>query len=329
VIKPAAYWEEIDGKIACHLCPAECKLKDGQYGICRCRVNRNGELVTDNYGEMVTVAVDPIEKKPLYHFYPGSQILSTGPNCCNLGCLHCQNWGISQQKARTVYFSPEKLVESAGMHGSIGVAFTYTEPLMWFEYIRDVAPKLRSSGYKVVLVTNGYLNPAPLAELLPYVDAMNIDLKGIRERFYLRICKGRLAPVKENIRQTFESGTHVEVTNLIIPGENDADEEISDLIDFVVSVSEMIPLHFSAYRPDYKMDHEATPVETLTRAWELAKNRLKYVYLGNVWTPEGRDTHCPKCATLLIERSGFRAEVVGLDGSRCRQCGFETGIVNE
>jgi pyruvate formate lyase activating enzyme len=221
------------------------------------------------------------------------------------------------------------LVENAGMHGSIGIAFTYTEPLMWFEYLRDTAPLLREAGYKVVLVTNGFLNRKPLDELLPFVDAMNIDLKSMSDRFYRRICKGKLAPVQENIRAAFESGARVEVTNLIIPGENDSEDELNELIDFVASISDSIPLHFSAYRPEYKMDHEPTSPNTLLRAAELAKNRLKYVYLGNVMLPEGRNTYCPECGNLLVERSGFQASVRGLTGRKCSSCGADTGIVND
>jgi pyruvate formate lyase activating enzyme len=330
MIKPAEHWEALENDtVMCRLCPAECTLKADQYGNCQARVNRQGKLVTENYGELVTLAVDPIEKKPLYHFYPGRQILSTGPNCCNLGCLHCQNWSISQEKTRTVYQAPEMLVENAGMHGSIGIAFTYTEPLMWFEYLSDTAPLLREAGYKVVLVTNGFLNRKPLDELLPFVDAMNIDLKSMSDQFYRRICKGKLAPVQENIRAAFECKVHVEVTNLIIPGENDGEGELNELIDFVASISELIPLHFSAYRPEYKMDHEPTSPNTLLRAAELAKNRLKYVYLGNVMLPEGRNTYCPDCGNLLIERTGFQANVAGLSGRKCSGCGADTGIIND
>ncbi|UCC43267.1 MAG: AmmeMemoRadiSam system radical SAM enzyme [Candidatus Zixiibacteriota bacterium] len=327
--KPALYFEKLDSlRVKCCLCPARCLLTDGKHGICRSRFNDKGSLYTDNYGELVSLANDPVEKKPLYHFYPGSMILSTGPNCCSLGCLHCQNWTISQEKARTVYVDPEQLSDQAARDCSIGVAFTYTEPLMWFEYILDVAPLLRQRDLKVVLVTNGYLEPEPLQELLPHVDAMNIDLKSIRERFYRRICKGKLAPVLDNIRRVAESHVLLEITNLIIPGENDSDADITDLVEFVADLSDKIPVHFSAYRPDYKMEAPSTPTQTLLRAKELAAGRLKYVYLGNVWSAEGSDTHCPECGALLVERSGFRATVRGLDGSRCASCGCDTGIRN-
>lgn len=327
MLQTAAYFEQLEGgAVICRLCPAECRLAEGKVGICRCRFNKGGELLTDSYGEVVTIAVDPIEKKPLYHYYPGSQILSTGPNCCNLGCLHCQNWTISQEAVRTVYMSPESLLQAALSHGSIGVAFTYTEPIMWFEYIKDVAPLLRANGLKVVLVTNGYVQPGPLEDLIGITDAMNVDIKGFRELFYRRICKGKLQPVLENIRRIAASGIHLELTNLIIPEENDSDEDLTALIDFVASVSPRIPLHFSAFHPDYKLHREATPVETLLRARKLAEGKLAYVYLGNVHLAGGSDTHCPECNNLLISRTGYRTVMSGIRGGHCSRCRAETDI---
>lgn len=326
MIHAAAYWEKTDADVICRLCPHECRLSDSKPGICGCRFNQNGELVTDNYGELVSLAVDPIEKKPLYHFYPGSGILSTGCNCCNLGCLHCQNWTISQEKSPTVFKTPLELVELALRHKSLGVAFTYTEPMVWFEYIMDTAPLLRERGLKVVLVTNGFINPQPLAELLPVTDAMNIDLKSIRPDFYTRICKGMLEPVMETIRCVAASDVHMEITNLLIPGRNDSDTDIEQLVEFVASLSTMIPLHLSAYHPDYKMDEEPTSAETVLRARDLARKRLSYVYAGNIRSEEGSDTACPACGNLLIRRTGFRAGAVGVAGGFCARCHFATGI---
>ncbi|RME30382.1 MAG: AmmeMemoRadiSam system radical SAM enzyme [Candidatus Zixiibacteriota bacterium] len=326
-MKEAAYYETLpDKKVVCHLCPAECRLREGQHGICRSRFNRDGRLMTDTYGELVALAVDPIEKKPLYHFYPGSVILSTGPNACNLRCDFCQNWNISQEKAPTVTFTAEKLVAAAVEHDSIGVAFTYSEPLMWYEYLLDVAPVLREQGLKVVLVTNGYINPEPLEKLLPWVDAMNIDLKAINRRFYGRICKAKLEPVLATIRRVAAADTHLELTNLLIPGENDSEQEIRALVDFVASLSDMIPLHFSAYHPAYHSDRPPTDTATMLRARQLALEKLKYVYLGNVAIAEGANTYCPACGKLLIERNWYHTRVVGLADSRCAACGFETGI---
>lgn len=327
MIIPAAYSEALEhGAVVCHLCPAECRLAPGKRGICRCRYNEAGTLMTDNYGEIASLAIDPIEKKPLYHFSPGSRILSIGPNCCNLGCLHCQNWRISQQESTTVYTSPEKMLSFAVGDPTVGVAFTYTEPMVWFEYIRDVAPLVRAAGQKVVLVTNGYINPAPLDDLLPLVDAMNIDLKGIHPEFYARICKGKLDPVKETIRRVAAFGVHLELTNLIIPGENDSEPDLRQLVAFVASLSDRIPLHFSAYHPAYRMDHPATPSSTVTRACQIGREALKYVYAGNILSEESSDTACPSCGHLLILRRGYRVTVPGLAGTRCAKCGEETGI---
>lgn len=328
MIRPAAYWEKTQsGLVRCLLCPANCRLKEGQHGICRSRYNRHGELVSDNYGELVTLAVDPIEKKPLYHFYPGSTILSTGANCCNLGCRHCQNWSISQVRTRTTYCPPEQLALLAHEHDSVGVAFTYTEPMVWFEYIRDTAPLLSENGKKVVLVSNGYINPAPLAELIPLVDAANIDLKGMRPEFYRRICRGKLEPVLDTIRAMSEAGVHLEITNLVIPGYNDSDRDFGALIDFIVSVNPRVPLHFSAYHPDYKFDAPPTPKDTLRRAFDLARKSLAYVFVGNLSVEGTSDSHCPLCGAVLIERSGFRARKRSLRAGRCLECGAETGII--
>ncbi len=328
MIKPAVYAEKLEGgKVVCRLCPAECKLTEGKVGICGCRFNRAGELVMDNYGELVTLAIDPIEKKPLYHFYPSADILSTGPNGCNLACIHCQNWTISQKKIKTTFLTPEQLTQAAGRNNSIGVAFTYTEPMIWYEYIMDTAPLLRQAGLKTVLVSNGYINPEPLEDLLGVMDAINIDLKGMRPEFYKKVCKGKIEPVLHTIKRVAESDIHLEVTNLIIPTLNDADKDLSDLVDFVASLSDMIPLHFSAYRPDYKLTIEATPGATMLRAREIAQKKLKYVYLGNVLLDGCSDTFCPNCSRLLIQRSGYYTSVAGLKNGKCVGCDFETGIV--
>ncbi len=328
MIRTAQYFDKAgDSAVLCRLCPAECRLEQDKVGICGCRYNQDGVLVTDNYGELVTVAIDPIEKKPLYHFYPSRDILSTGPNGCNLGCLHCQNWTISQKKIKTSYVSPEALVDTARQHGSIGVAFTYTEPMIWFEYIMDAAPLLRDADMKVVLVSNGYINPEPLRELLPHVDAANIDLKAISPEFYTRVCKGKLKPVLDNIKMIADSSVHLELTNLIIPGQNDSDKDLNGLIDFVAAVSDSIPLHFSAYHPDYKASAPSTSFDTMLHARELALPKLKYIYLGNIATEDGSNTYCPGCSELLIRRSNYFTSIQGLLGSRCSACGYETGIV--
>lgn len=322
MIHPALFSDTMDGgAVVCRLCPAECRLTEGKRGVCVSRFNQGGVLYTDNYGETVTLAVDPIEKKPLYHYYPGSKILSTGPNCCNLGCTFCQNWTISQRQATTRFLSPRQLIDMAIAEKSLGLAFTYTEPLVWYEYILDTAPLAHRAGLKIVLVSNGYLNPEPLEALLPHVDAFNVDLKGMSERFYLRICKGKLAPVLGNIRRIAASSAHLEITNLIIPGENDGKDDIGELVSFIASISDRIPLHFSAYHPDYEMNRPSTPLSTLLLARQIALEKLKHVYIGNVVTDEGNDTICAACGHRLIARRGYRATVSGLVGDRCAKCG--------
>lgn len=328
MIRKAAYFESLsDSEVICHLCPAECRLKEGKTGICGCRRNESGKLITDNYGELVTLASDPIEKKPLYHYFPGSQIMSTGANGCNFGCLHCQNWMISQEKTSTVSFTPEKLVTVAGKNDSIGIAFTYTEPMIWYEYIVDTAPLLRQAGYKVVLVSNGYINPEPLENMIGLIDAINIDLKGIRPKFYKQICKGKIEPILDNIRRVADSDVHLELTNLIIPGQNDSDDDIRSLVEFIASVSDKIPLHLSAYHPAHKLDNEPTPDKTMLRAYEIATEHLRFVYIGNVSFPGKSDTYCPGCKSLLIERDYQKLKLFGLEDGKCGACGYDTGII--
>jgi pyruvate formate lyase activating enzyme len=325
----AAYWRPLDnGQVACDLCPIACRLREGQTGPCATRVNHEGTMVPLHYGRIVSSAIDPIEKKPLYHFHPGSPILSVAAPGCNLHCMFCQNWNISQDgDARTMKTSPADLVTMAQAEDSVGIAFTYSEPLVWYEFLRDTAEIVREKGLKNVLVTNGFLNHEPLAELLPLIDAANIDLKSMDDVFYRKVCKARLEPVLAAIRQFHEAGVHLEITNLIIPGHNDRDDQITALVDFVAELGQDIPLHFSAYHPAWKLNAPPTPLATLHRARELAGGKLKYVYLGNARTAEGRDTVCPECGTVVIERSGYRGVGKLADGDRCPGCAAHIPVV--
>ncbi|PJA74889.1 AmmeMemoRadiSam system radical SAM enzyme [bacterium CG_4_9_14_3_um_filter_65_15] len=320
----AAYWRPLpNGQVACDLCPVGCRLRPGRDGPCASRTNRSGSMALMSYGRIVAAAVDPIEKKPLYHFHPGRDILSVAAPGCNLHCLFCQNFSISQDKdARTREAAPQDLVAAAVRAGSVGIAFTYSEPLVWFEFVRDTARLARSAGLKNVLVTNGYLNPEPLVELLPLIDAANIDLKSMDDRFYRRICRARLEPVLDAIGRFHAAGVHLELTNLLIPGHNDSDEQITRLVDFVADLDDSIPLHFSAYHPAWRMQAPATPLATLRRALTLACERLPWVYLGNAALDEGRDTVCRNCGEILIARSGFAATVRLRDGTACPACGY-------
>ncbi|PIZ83692.1 MAG: AmmeMemoRadiSam system radical SAM enzyme [Candidatus Omnitrophica bacterium CG_4_10_14_0_2_um_filter_44_9] len=269
--------------VRCFLCPRFCVINDNKIGFCGVRANKGGKLYAANYGRVASVALDPIEKKPLYHFHPGSFILSAGTLGCNLSCLFCQNWSISKEiQTPTEPMEPRSLVSRALKLNSFGIAYTYNEPFIWYEFVLETAKLAKASGLKNVLVTNGYVNPEPLAELLPYIDAMNIDLKSIRDGFYKKVCAGSVGPVLETISTSAKS-CHVELTNLIIPTLNDTEEELTELVDWIYdNVGESVPLHFSRYFPCYKMNLSPTPLSTLKRAEEIARKKLKYVYLGNI-----------------------------------------------
>ncbi len=273
-------------KVVCKICPHECALSLGQTGFCRARSNREGKIIADNYGQLTAIALDPIEKKPLYRFFPGSRILSVGSYGCNLRCSFCQNHNISmadKERSVTEYYPPERLVQKAAeleTEGNIGVAFTYNEPLISYEYIIDCSKLLKKKNLKTVVVTNGYINKGPLLELLPYVDAMNIDLKSMDEKFYKNI-GGQLAFVKAAICAAAKQ-CHIEVTTLIIPGENDSAEHMRRLSSWLSGIDEKIALHISRFFPRYNMtDKHATPVSTIYKLAEIAEQELCYVYKGN------------------------------------------------
>lgn len=323
----ALHWEKIKGgKAWCHLCPIQCKISEGKTGVCGVKKNVGGTLLATAYGRTTSFNTDPIEKKPLYHFYPGTNILSVGLNACNLNCLFCQNYQVSQLDASTRYMSPEYLAEAAGKDGSIGVAYTYTEPLMWYEYILDAAEKVKEKGLKNVLVTNAHIEETPFREILPLIDALNIDVKSMDADFYKKICKGKLNPVLKNVELAAEKA-HVEITNLIIPTLNDDDSHFERLASFVADIDPLIPLHFSRYHPAYKMDTHPTPVETLLRAKDIALKKIKYVYIGNVSLPGGNDTLCPHCGTLLIERD-YMGAAVSVKNGNCLECGKKVNIIS-
>jgi pyruvate formate lyase activating enzyme len=329
LIPAAAWWSPLpDGAVRCELCPHGCRLPDGRAGPCGSRANAGGRMVAKEYGRLVSTAVDPIEKKPLYHFHPGSSILSIAAQGCNLHCQFCQNWTISQRRdAAAAEAAPEEVVALALARRSIGVAYTYSEPLVWYEYVRDTARLARAAGLRNVIVSNGFLNPEPLRELLPLVDAANIDLKAMDDDFYRQVCGAALAPVLATIRTCREMGVHLEVTNLVIPGHNDEAAQIERLVDFVSEVGRDVPLHFSAYRPDWKFDAPPTPPATLARAAAIARRKLDYVYLGNVRGRGASDTVCPHCGEPCIVREGFAARVLFRDGAHCPGCGRALPIV--
>ncbi|MDQ7798697.1 MAG: AmmeMemoRadiSam system radical SAM enzyme [Candidatus Edwardsbacteria bacterium] len=323
----AKYYKKTGGDVVqCLLCPHLCRIAPGKAGLCRVRRNSDGILEALSYGQVVALAMDPIEKKPLFHFHPGKQILSTGPNGCNLDCQFCQNWEISQQEVPTEYVEPQKLVDLAAKSNSIGLAYTYTEPFIWFEYLLDACRLAHEKGLVNVLVTNGTVNREPLEELLPLIDAMNIDLKSMDAGFYKKTCRGDLQTVLDTI-MTAHGGCHIELTNLVIPGLNDSDQNFDDLVNFVKSVDPLVPLHLSRCFPQYKTKIEPTPESTLIRFYDRALADLKYVYLGNVSLPGKEDTLCPQCGKVLIERRGYRTAITGIKNKNCQNCGRKADIV--
>lgn len=280
----ALYYEKLEGnRVRCHLCPYNCLVQESRHGACGVRINRQGRLYSEVYGKTTAVSLDPVEKKPLYHFHPGEHILSIGTKGCNFHCDFCQNWHIAQDlSAPTEDITSADIVAKAKELRSFGIAYTYNEPFIWYEFVLEAAKLARREGLANVLVTNGYVNLPPLEEMLPYIDAMNIDIKSFRDDFYSKICKGSLEPVLEVIKRSAKS-CHVELTNLIIPTLNDSPEEITEMVDWIYyNTGADTPLHFSRYFPCYKMKIPPTPVETLKMAERIAKRKLKHVYLGNI-----------------------------------------------
>lgn len=314
----------------CSLCPQACLWTDeSPRGLCRVRGLMDGGPGLPGYGRCVSLSIDPIEKKPLYHFLPGSSILSTGPAGCNLSCTFCQNWTISQtDDAPTRYVAPKELAEMSLSRGSVGVAFTYTEPTIWFEYIEDVAPLVRSRGGAVVMVSNGFVSPEPLKRYLEITDAWNVDLKAWTDGFYQRLCGGHIAPVLRTIQAVAESPAHLEVTLLIIPGENDSPEEWRGMAEWLAeNAGSDVPVHLSRYFPRYHHDGDVTPEGMLTDARDVFAEKLSHVYLGNV-AEAPSDTLCPECGAVLIRRGGYRGRAAGVDeAGRCTSCGREVSVV--
>jgi pyruvate formate lyase activating enzyme len=325
--REALYYEKReDGRVQCRLCPHNCIIAEDKRGICRVRENRSGTLHTLIYGEVSSVAMDPIEKKPLYHFHPGSSILSIGTVGCSFRCKFCQNYSISQNVDHpTRFYEPEDLVDIAEERDSIGIAYTYTEPLIWFEYVLDCCRAARDRGLKNVFVTNGYINTEPLSELLPHADAFNIDLKSMNEDFYRSIVGGKLQGVLDTIKEiSAHRDILMEITTLVIPGHNDSDEEMEGLTGFLASLRPDIPYHLSAYYPMYQFNAPPTPIETLTHLKEVAERKLQYVYLGNISGPT--NTQCHNCGAMLVERRGYRVHLGRVESGKCTSCGAPVPI---
>jgi len=327
--REARWWRPLEnGKLLCTLCPRLCEIPAGKAGFCFIRKNEGGRLLTLGYGKSTGFAVDPIEKKPLNHFLPGAGVLSFGTAGCNLGCKFCQNWDISKARIdsrRSEEGSPEDVVRLALRSGSAGIAYTYNDPVIWAEYAIDIARLARGAGLKNVLVTAGYVTPEARGELYEFIDAVNVDLKAFTEDFYRHVTLSHLEPVKDTlVWLKRETRVWLEITTLLIPGKNDSDAEIEAECGWIVSaLGPDVPLHFTAFHPDYQMtDLPRTPAATLRRAREIAMRAgIRFCYVGNVHDAEGQTTFCPACATRLIRRDWHAVVSYRLDGNSCPECG--------
>ncbi|MDD4202972.1 MAG: AmmeMemoRadiSam system radical SAM enzyme [Candidatus Omnitrophica bacterium] len=325
--KLAEFWKKgKDRSGQCSLCAHRCNISNGSYSVCLVRYNDNGVLITTTYGKPVAVHVDPIEKKPLYHFLPGTNTFSVATAGCNFKCGFCQNWNISQDVSlmdQVVYFSAEKIAEKVFVSQCESVSYTYTEPTIFFEYAYDIARIVSEKGIKNIFVTNGYMTQEALDYIRKYLDAANIDLKAFSENFYHKHCKASLAPVLETIKRMKDNGIWIELTTLLIPGENDSDEELKKLTKFIASVDKAMPWHISRFSPSYNMmDKESTSLEVLEKAKKIGeKAGLKYVYVGNI--EYDNNTYCPKCKAVLIKRKGFSSQNIGVKNNKCIKCNSE------
>lgn len=325
------YYTKLESnQVQCHLCPRNCIVEVGKFGDCFARRNRSGTLTSEVYGRLAALNSDPIEKKPLYHFYPGHEILSVGTTGCNLHCVFCQNHTLSQCQTRrpamVKNLTPDELVDLAlKTPNNLGIAFTYNEPTINFEYVLETSMLAQNNGLKTVLVSNGYINPDPMSHLINCIDAFNIDLKAFDNKFYQRMSKGTLVPVLKSIEQIAKSGKHLEITNLVIPTFNDNEEMFDRMCQWIAKTcGTQTVLHLSRYFPRYELDQYPTPPETLFILYDIAKAYLPNTYIGNMATELHSSTRCPQCGKTVIDRTYFNTSLKGLksDGT-CKKCGFK------
>lgn len=315
-----------DNYIECQLCPHFCKLKSGQTGICGVRKNTGKQIELTTYGIISGFASDPIEKKPLYHFFPCYRILSIGSYGCNMSCDFCQNYHISQNLPaanHTPMLPGQIAAEASNSKNNIGIAFTYNEPVIWYEYIRDVSEVVKEKGLFTAIVSNGFVNSKPLSEMTGFIDAFNIDLKAFNKSFYRKLTGADLEPVKSSLKQIAKSGKHLEITTLIITDENDSEKEMEQQVEWIAGeLGKDVPLHLSRYFPMYKRENPSTSEETLLRLYEITSARLDYVYIGNSLSDKGQNTICPKCGECVTQRSGYTTRLMNLDNDgKCSKCG--------
>ena len=325
---PARYWSrEDDGRVRCELCPHRCLLKDGQRGRCSLRIAIEGELRLSAWGKCSGLALDPIEKKPLYHFLPSSSVLSFGTIGCNLSCAFCQNWDISVERdlrRLRIQTTAEDIARTALKEGAASVAFTYNEPIISIEWVMEVARACHEMGIRTVAVTAGEILPEPRRDFFSVIDAANVDLKSFSDDFYRRVCGARLQPVLDNLVLMKEQGVWVEVTTLVIPGLNDSSEELRNIAEFILhDLGAETPWHVSAFYPTYKLlDRPRTPAATLDRARQIGLEAgLRYVYEGNVWGSEGENTYCYNCGECVIRRQGYTIVDSRIEEGKCSLCG--------
>ena len=324
----ALYYKPEGNKVRCTLCPHNCLIAEGKRGICRIRKNICGSLISENYGQLCSIGTDPIEKKPLYHFFPGQPILSIGTMGCNLNCTFCQNYQISQCGIQTVQnlqqSTPDDIVGIAmNKPDNIGVAYTYNEPVIWFEFVLETAKKVKEAGLFNVMVTNGYINTEPLQELMPWIDAFSVDLKAFTDDFYKKITGSGLAPVLKSLKQIKQAGKHLEITNLVIPNRNDRKEDFQKMVNWICSElgSETV-LHISRFFPMYQLDEPQTSKALLQEFFEIARKKMPYVYIGNIRTGKGQVTFCKSCRFPVISRSGYSTRITALGKfGKCQHCG--------
>lgn len=325
----ASFWHRDRDSAVCDLCPRHCRMADGCTGYCGARTCIRGTLYASSYGNVSALRIDPIEKKPFFHYRPGTDCLSIGGLGCNMRCLHCQNHAISAVPsfAATERFEPDDLTRICDAEGTDTLAFTYNEPTIWMEYVRDTAHAARGKG--VVTVTNGLISEEALKEATGFIDAMSIDVKGFTDRFYRDVCDARLDDVLRTCEITYSSGVHVELDYLVIPGLNDSPEEVEGFCGWVRdSLSERVAVHFTAFHPDrMMMDRPPAAAHDVLKAREIGLScGLRYVYCGNARIDGAEDTICPSCGAVAIRRSGFETDTAGLDGGRCRRCGSDLDI---
>jgi pyruvate formate lyase activating enzyme len=322
----AELFREYNGKIECLVCPHRCRMATGKTGICGVRKNNGREIELITYGILSAMALDPVEKKPLYHFFPGSRILSVGSYGCNMRCDFCQNFHISQNipfEKGTVTTPGDIVNHALCLHKNIGIAFTYNEPVIWFEFMRDTAVEARKNGLVTAMISNGFVSSEILEDIISFIDAFNIDLKAFNNSFYNSLTGSSLDPVKSALKQIAGSGRHLEITTLVIPGQNDSEKEMKLQTEWIAGeLGADVPFHLSRYFPMYKRDDSATSQDLLDRMYEIASRNLRYVYMGNTLSARGQNTSCPKCGTTVTVRTGYDTQLINLhENGKCKTCG--------